>query len=104
MDVLPWDLSLRFRNFLNKNPGHWFESCVGVITSTISGTISDPESHAHFAVVDVVTVPLNMADTMGIQFTTSFPQVYMIPSIGRGPEHSAPSKVKYQRLQQLSQL
>jgi len=26
--------------------------------------------------VDVVTVPLNMADTMGIQFSTSFPQVH----------------------------
>ena len=76
MDVSSWDLSLRLGNFLNKDPGHWIISSVGVITSTVSGTISDPESHAHFAFVDVVTVPLNMADTMGIQFTTSFPQVH----------------------------
>ena len=43
--------------------------------STVSGTISDPESHAHLAFVDVVAVALNMADTMGIQISTSSPQV-----------------------------
>jgi len=71
MDVLSRDLSLGFRNFFNKDPGHWIVSSVGVITSTESGTISDPESHTHLAFVDVVTVSLNMADTTGI-FTTSF--------------------------------
>jgi len=76
MDISSRDLSLRFGNFLNKDPGHWIVSCVGVITSTVSGAISDPESHAHFAFVDVVTVPLNMADTTGIQVTSSFPQVH----------------------------
>ena len=69
MDVLSRDLSLGFWNFFNKDPGHWLPACVGVITSTESGTISDPESHAHLALVDVVTVPLNMANTMRI-FTT----------------------------------
>ena len=69
MDVLPRDLSLRFRNFFNKDSGYGIPACEGVITSTVSGTISDPESHAHLAVVDVVTVPLNMADAMEI-FTT----------------------------------
>ena len=75
MDVLSRDLTLRFRNFLNNDPGHWIPACGGVITSSVSGTISDPESHAHFAFVDVVTVPLNMADAKGI-FTTSFPHVH----------------------------
>ena len=76
MVVLSRGLSLRFGNFFNKDPGHWIVSSVGVITSTVSGTISDPESHAHPAFVDAVAVPLNMADTMGTQFTTSFPQVH----------------------------
>ena len=69
------DLNLGFRNFFNKDPGHWIPACVGVITSAVSGTISDPESHAHLALVDVVAVPLNMADAMET-FTTSFIHVY----------------------------
>ena len=71
MNVLSRDLSLRFRNFLNKDPGHWIPACIGVITSTVSSTIGDRESHSHLAFVDVVAVPLNMADTTRI-FTTSF--------------------------------
>ena len=74
MNVLSRDLSLRFRNFLNKDPGHWIPACVGVIASTVSSTIGDPESHAHLAFVDVVAVPLNMTDTKWTQFTTPFPQ------------------------------
>ena len=70
MNVLFRDLSLGFRNFFNKDPGHWIAACVGVITSTVSSTISDPESHAHLAFMDVVTESLNTADAMGI-FTTS---------------------------------
>ena len=69
-----WDLSLRFWKFFKKNPGHWIPACVGVIISTVSSTISDPESHAHLAFVDVVAVPLNMTDTKWTQFTTPFPQ------------------------------
>ena len=75
MKVESRDLSLRFWNFFNKDPGHGIIACVGVITSTVSGTISDPESHAHLAFVDVVAMPLNMADAMGI-FTASFIHVH----------------------------
>jgi len=71
-DFLFWDLSLRFRNFFNKNPGYGTPACVGVITSTESGTISDPESHAHLAFVDLVTVPLNIADAVNILNLCSF--------------------------------
>ena len=66
MDVLSRDLSLRFRNFFNKDPGHWIPACADVITSTVSGTISDPESHAHLAFADVVAVPLNIVDAVNI--------------------------------------
>ena len=75
MDVLSRDLGLRFWNFFNEDPRHGFPACVGVITSTVSGTISDPESYAYLAVMDVITVPLNMADAMET-FTTSFIHVH----------------------------
>ena len=71
MDVLSRELTLGFSNFFNKDSGHWFVSSIGVKTSTESGTISDPESHAYLAFVDVVAVPLNMANTTRI-FTSSF--------------------------------
>ena len=75
MDVLSRDLSLRFWNFFNKDPRHWLPAGVGV-TFSIKGTITNPESHAHLAFLDVVAVSLDMADAMGIQFTTPFPQVH----------------------------
>ena len=71
MDVLPRELTLEFSNFFNEDPGHWFVSSIGVKTSTESGTIIDPESYAYLAFVDVVAVPLNMANTTRI-FTSSF--------------------------------
>ena len=75
MDVLSPDLSLGLRNFFNKDPGYWIPACVGVITSTVSGTISDPESHAHLAFVYVVAVPLNIVDAVNI-LTRWFPHVH----------------------------
>ena len=75
MAVLSRDLNLRFGNFFNKDPGNWIPACVGVITSTDSGTITNPETHAHLAFVDVVAVPLNMTDAMDT-FSTSFPHVH----------------------------
>ena len=61
-------LSLSFRNLFNKNTGHWDVSCVAISIS-ISGAIVDPESHTHLSFVDVITVPLNMADAMEIFIT-----------------------------------
>ena len=58
-------LSLRLRNFFNKDPGYWIPSCVP-ISVPISVAISDPESNAHLSFVNVVAVPLNMADTMEV--------------------------------------
>ena len=82
MDALSQYLGLRFRNFFNKDPGHWIPACVGVKIS-ISRTITNPESHTHPAFVDVVTVPLNMADTKEI-FITSFPHVHNTVNWKRG--------------------
>ena len=61
MDVLSRDLSLRFWNFFNKDPRHWLPAGVGV-TFSITTTITNRESHAHLAFVDVVAVPLNISD------------------------------------------
>ena len=75
MVILSRNLSLRLSNFFNEDPGHWTPACVGVIASTVSGTISDPESHGHLAFVDVVAVTLNMAGTV-IILTVSFTHVH----------------------------
>ena len=56
------DLRLRFRNFFNEDPGNGIPAFVGVSIS-IMITIADSESYAHLAIVDVVTVPFNMANT-----------------------------------------
>ena len=56
---------MRFRNFFNIDPGHRIPACIGV-SIFITGTIAHPESHAHFAFVNVVAVTLNMADTVNI--------------------------------------
>ena len=62
-------LSLRFRNFFNKDPGYWIPSSVP-ISVPISGAISDRESHANLSVEYVITVSLNMADAMKIFIST----------------------------------
>ena len=61
-------LSLSFRNLFNKHTGHWVVSCVAINISKW-GAVADPESHAHLSFVDVITVPLNMADAMEIFIT-----------------------------------
>ena len=61
-------LSLSFRNFFNKHTGHWLPSSVPISVSKWSA-VADPESHAHLSFVDVITVPLNMADAMEIFIT-----------------------------------
>ena len=61
-------LSLSFRNFFNKYTGHWIPSCLAISVS-IWSAVADPESHAHLSFMDVITVPLNMADAMEIFIT-----------------------------------
>ena len=66
-NVLFRNLSLCFRDFFDIDPRHWLPTSVGiVIISAVWLTITDPEPHAHLAFVDVVTVTLNMADTVRI--------------------------------------
>ena len=67
MDVKFRNLSLWFRDFLNIDPRHWLPASEGIVIISASWlAITDPEPHAHLAFVDVVTVTLNMADTMRI--------------------------------------
>ena len=65
MDVKFRNLSLWFRDFLNIDPRHWLPASEGIVIISASWlAITDPEPHAHLAFVDVVTVTLNMADTV----------------------------------------
>ena len=64
-------LSLSFRNFFNKYPRHWLPSSVPISVS-ISVAIADPESNTHHSFLNVITVPLNMADAMEIFITACF--------------------------------
>jgi len=41
-------------------------ACVSVSTLVASGTLSNPESHSHLSLVDVITVTFNMAVTVKI--------------------------------------
>ena len=68
------DLGLRFRNFFNKDPRHRLPASVCVSLSTKS-TITNPESYAHLAFVDIVTVPLNISDAVPI-LTVALPHVH----------------------------
>ena len=74
IEFLSQDLSLRFRNFFNKDPGHRLPTSVGVSLSTIS-TVTNPESYVHLAFVDIVTVPLNISDAVQI-LTVALPHVH----------------------------
>ena len=40
------------------------------ISVSIGSAVTDPESHAHLSFMDVITVPLNMADAMKIFIST----------------------------------
>ena len=73
-NVLPRYLGLSLRNFFNEDPGHRLPACVGV-TRSFTRTITNPESHAHLSFVDVVTVPLNMANAVKI-LSITLPHVH----------------------------
>ena len=95
--VVSWASFAYFINLFGKNIEE-----IGVFSNFRYS--DDSESQAHLAFVDIVIVPFNIVDAKGF-FTISLPtQVYTTPSIRRGSEHSALLKVKYHRLQQLSQL
>ena len=57
--------TLSFRNFFNEDPGHRLPARGG-ITSDSMLTITNPESHAYPSFVNVVTMPLNMANAVRI--------------------------------------
>jgi len=59
-------LLLSFWNLFNKDPGHCRPACVSISIRVASGTLSNPESHSHFSLVDVITVTFDLAVTMKI--------------------------------------
>jgi len=46
-------------------------TCVSVSTLVATGTLSNPESHSHLSLVDVITLTLNMAVTVKIMILAS---------------------------------
>ena len=74
IEFLSRDLSLRFRNFFNKDPRHGLPASVGVSLSTPS-TVTNPESYPHLAFVNIVAVPLDISDAVQI-LTVALPHVH----------------------------
>ena len=62
-------LSLWGRYFFHEDPGHRVPSSVR-ISRTVTGTVSDPESHAHSAFVDFIADSLDV--TWAMQIFLSF--------------------------------
>ena len=59
-------LSLSFLNLLYEDAGHRIPSGDGVIVSIVPMAVTNPESHAHLSFVNVITVALNVADSMRV--------------------------------------
>ncbi len=59
-------LLLSFWHLFNKDTGHWIIACIGVSILLASSALSNPESHSHFSLVNVITVTFNMAVTKKI--------------------------------------
>ena len=73
-NVLPRHLGLSLGNFFNEDPGHRLPARVGV-TRCATRTITNPKSHAHLSFVNVVTMPLNMANAVKI-LSVALPHVH----------------------------
>ena len=58
-------LLLSFWHLFNEDPGHFTPACVRVGTF-LATTPSNPESHSHLSLVNVVTVTFNVAVTVKI--------------------------------------
>ena len=58
-------LLLSFWNLFNKDPRHCMPACIRV-SNCFATTFSNPESHSHLSLVDVITVTFNMAVTVKI--------------------------------------
>ena len=59
-------LLLSFRNLFNEYPGHCQPTCICVSILVDLFATSNPESHSHLSLVDVITVTFNMAVTVKI--------------------------------------
>ena len=61
----PIVLSLWGRHFFHVDPGYWVPACVG-ISDSIADTITDPESHAHDAFVDLLADSFYLTNSVHI--------------------------------------
>ena len=66
----PWLLRLWGWYFFHVHPGHWVPTSVS-IGSSVTGTVTDPESHSHDTSSDFHTDALNVSYTEQILFAAS---------------------------------
>ena len=57
-------LLLSFWHLFNEDPGHCTPACTRVSTLSTSCTLSNPESHSHLSLVNVITMTFNVAVTV----------------------------------------
>ena len=68
------ELNLRWRNFFNHNTRYWLVTTKSICIA-ITCTISNPESNSDVAFGNKITVTFNMAMTMEIFTSCTFPHV-----------------------------
>ena len=78
-------LLLSFCNLFNEDPGHCTPACDCVSTLVASGTLSNPESHSHLSLVNVITVTFNVA----VAFKTVLPSIPHVECTINRPRRAA---------------
>ena len=53
-------------HFFNEDPGHCSPACIRISKFVAIVAASNPESHSHFSLVDVIAVTFNVAMTMKV--------------------------------------
>ena len=53
-------------HFFNEDPGHCSPACICISKFVAIVAASNPESHSHFSLVDVIAVTFNVAMTMKV--------------------------------------
>ena len=86
-------LLLGFCHFFDEDPGRCSPACISVCKLVDRGTFSDPESHSHLSLVNVVAVTFNVAVTMKI-VANAFCHV---ECPGNGPRRTALSAIEFEK-------
>ena len=86
-------LLLSFCHFFNEDPGRCSPACMRVCELVASGTFSDPESHSHLSLVNVIAVTFNVTVTVEI-VTNSLSHV---ECSGNGTRRAALGAIEFEK-------